>query len=1207
MGQDGYVKGLLVYREKNRGSRRISRTYGKKKKGKEEYEEYFKELDKIFNECEYDEKQVEEEEKKNEEEMDLLCEKDLLEINFCNFENDPRSLANLVKNKSEDELEKEKLEEEEKKRNKEKDSLEYSYDYDRIFKKKKFLQEKVDYKDRFSLKEDQGKLIEHVDTHTMNDFLNNYKNDFSGAFYKGRRDSRFGREDLFEGDDQGRSDQSGGRDQPGGLNQPGGFDQPGGLNQPVGHDQSGGHDQPGELDQPGGHDQSGELDQPGGHDQSGELDQPGGHDQSGEGSNDVGSEQMESIHFLRRIRDEFHLERDNYVSDSVKQIEKQYETAGNGESYSGEDVEGGSSFQAYLDKRMKNCDTNGIVHNLIVQRFEDMFGIDEEVRKINEKIKKSENVGTILDIFKKEKRINIINIMYAFMYIYRIKSLNIREYLYDRRFIYLTDSLEEIMKHYLFVINKKDLLSGTRRTLVLNDRNIQFLMKYMNRLKLFYLNLNIYNMLFLILSHSFDLFTPNSLIILLAYLNEYTYFTNNIHKKINLAILDRIYNYLENNKYVKTSKLNFGHFQILVPILIKYKYINNSILKQLFRYYENDINRIITSVKEDSTLLNKNICDTLFYDAKTKDQKKNKQNYFSYLTYQHIMEKKKNLHFLSTLLHYLLISKFDDSDKVVLNLVNMLKDHFHLFHVDEMLNIFFNYELFKCSNKEVMFRCKQELLHRKSLLTDLQINKILSYIVFNFRNGMVLRDYHRVMFTNRRYTIRRVQGRTNAHGEEDLQVIQSPDDTSLRGYTQEVDTSLAPDNSSLGEGEILKELLRRRKDMRSFRRSYLLCRYAFEDPQFLYDLTHDIHIFVNFRNVHLLKFVYNMYQLSLLFYKNADVLRIVSEIAYNLTDTNIFSFIDQYGYYMYEDVYIMIKTLKYISFFDIELIDIWKKFFFLLHHFVNSLNLEDIYDIFFFIKIAKLSNLKCENYDVFKLLTNRMREIVHILFQHDINIFSTHPHTYILNILSLIRERQNEHVQEFARFFFYAIYKKLEQGFTSREKQSVVEGENENVIGMMKKLNEMYKKVNNFTYNFRDVRIFLNIFLSYYKEGQEKYNFKIVDFILYNSEIFFSEMSKNKYYYHSSYVYGSQMNEYLSLLNALLQKKMYNSIVMRRYITIFKYILSIQSVHNNCGYTKKNSLYANFFSHFAHVTDVNVWRFARRHLHTHVQLNGAVL
>ncbi|CRG96753.1 conserved Plasmodium protein, unknown function [Plasmodium gallinaceum] len=1299
---------------KHKYKRKIIRKYAKKKKTKDDYEEYYKELDKIFNECDYDEKQLEEEEKKREEELNSLSEKDLLDINFCNYENDPRSLANLVKDKSKEEIEKEKLEEEEKIKNNEKLTMQYSYDYDRVLKKK-FLEEKIEYKKKFTLREKEENLVENVDINLMNDFLNNYKNDFPRSFYKGKRDKYFGREDLVNDGDNEKIDSE--------------------ENKEI------------------------------------HIDKTNKEDNI---NDEMLKENLESINFLKKIKNDFYIDRDNYINESVKEIKKEFNDNANTEyvnSYPNtnydehEKLEKNKEFDEFVKEKIKNSATDDNINKVIITKYIHMFQVDDEIKEINEKIKKGENVSTILDIFKESKRINMINIMYAFMYIDRFKTLNINEYLYDKRFAHLTYALEELLKYYLYVLNEKKNINVNRRTLILNDKNIIFLIKYMNRLKLFYINLNIYNLLILILSKSFHLFNMNSFIILLAYLNEYTYFSNNIHKKINISLLQHIFNYFKTYT-VHSSNINFYHFKILLPLLIKYKYIDNDTFKMIFNYFQKDINKILEFLKDENIPEQKEISDLLFYDVKTKEQKQNKENYISYIKYTNMMKKKEYLNFLSQLLHYLMISKFNERDEIVLKIINIFINHFNFFDLEELLNILYNYDLFKNSNIDIMICCKQELLSKKSMLKDNEINKILSFFIYNYRKGIIFENYYSNFFRNKKYTILRTNNNDknslflykninkihyknfeqvgkymiNQYGNNNIisntnETMNSYNDneysnkikeikydldnekhmniTNIGNYNnsnknlkskfidsekeqkeqkeediktflnekENIQDSYKNTDNKLKEGnnDIINEVLKKKKNIKLFKQNSILNKLIFKDSEFIYDLTHDIHIYVNFRNVHLLKFVYNLYLLSLLFYKNPDVIRIVSEIAYNLIDTNIFSFIDQYSYYLYEDIYVVIKAFKYISFFTIDLIFIWKKFFFLLHHFINSLNLENIYDIFFFIKIANITNLKNENYDVIKLLTSRMKQILEILHKCNIKKFNTYPHTYVLNIVNLIKEDNNENVKEFINFFFYSIYKKIEElslktNFSTYEENIVskiyenkneeedkngkdknkiegkeeeeeedkngkdenkIEGKeeeeeeeddknrknknkiedkqedkivNESIYENFEKLknqsnlspksnfykcDEVYKKVNNYIYNFKDIRIFLRIFLKNYKENQELFNLQIIDFILWNSEMFFLEMHKNKYYYHNVYIFGKEMNEFLYLLKTAIKNNLYNRNIMHRYIKIFKYIIDIQSIHNDT-HNLKNNIYKNFFSNFSYLSDINVWKYIRR-------------
>ncbi|SCN59698.1 conserved Plasmodium protein, unknown function [Plasmodium chabaudi chabaudi] len=1100
-----YINVLLVKNNVKPRSKIANICYGKKKSEKENYDEYFKKLDKIFNECEYDEEQVEQEEKDNEDKIDLAYEQDLLNINFCNYENDPRSLSNLVKKKSQEEIEREKLQEKlNSSDNKEtiNNTLPYSYDYDRIFKNKKFLQEKIQYKDKFSLADDKSKLIGTFDVNIMNDILNNHQNDSDIPFYKARRDKYFGREDLNQDD------------------------------------------------------------------------QPAAQNEHENAKENYLVNDLESINFLRKIKNDFHFERDEYIQASVKQIEQSYAKDENGDIYETKRDKEEEEARQYISSRIQNYEDKDVINKIVCKKFVSMFSVDDEVKKINEKIKISKNVNEILDIFSKEKRLNIINIMYIFIYMYRHKNINMNEYLYDKRLRYITDGLEELLKYYLYIINNNDCIKLEKKTLVLNDVNIIMLIKYMNRLKLFYINLNIYNMLFLILSKSLQLFNLESMISLLAYLNEYTYYDSEVHRKINITILR---NFFERVKKSSTpisvgkgsSKLNktqqklirFSYFKLLVPILLKYKYVDNSGMSLLYSMFEEDIKNIKDNVLNDKNIVDqKEECDILFYNAKTKDQKKNKDNYFTYLKYEHLNEKKKNLHFLSQFLHYIISSKFynNSKDKLISDLVDVFINNFQIFHLNDILNIYFNFHIFNKFGNHFAFRCKQEILHRKSALKDSQINQILSYIIYNYKKLRIFKNYHRHISVTKKYTLCRNKN----------------------------------DRKQVNVGSYA-ELIKKRKEIKSFKNMYIMYKKHFEDSQFVYDFTHDIHRFVHFENINLLRFIYNMYILSLLFYKNPDVIRIVLDIIYDMTETNIFSFIDQYSYYMYEDIYIIIKSLKYISFFEINIIDIWKKFFFLLNHFINSLNLENIYDIFFFINISKLTNLKSENYDVIKLLTNRMKEIIQHIFNLNITNLNTHPHTYILNILNLTTDQKNPDFISFINFFFYSIYKKIDH--THRESQemtqSQVSNDNKNDC---KNLNEIYKGINNYVYNFRDVRIFIKYFLLHYKESQTDFNLSIIDFILWNSEIFFENMNKNKNYYHNNYIFGKQINEYISYLDVLIKKKIYNSISMKRFIKIFKNILYIQEYHNDNSDITNRSFYKQFISKYSEINDINIWKFIRK-------------
>lgn len=273
-----------------------------------------------------------------------------------------------------------------------------------------------------------------------------------------------------------------------------------------------------------------------------------------------------------------------------------------------------------------------------------------------------------------------------------------------------------------------------------------------------------------------------------------------------------------------------------------------------------------------------------------------------------------------------------------------------------------------------------------------------------------------------------------------------------------------------------------------------------------------------------------------------------------------------------------------------------EKVFFLLNHFINSLNLENIYDIFFFINISKLTNLKSENYDVVKLLTNRMKEIIQQVFNLDIKNLNTHPHTYILNILNLIKDHKNQDFISFVNFFFYSIYKKIE--YKNNELNEMTKNQiNNHNPNINDKLHEIYKGINNYVYNFKDIRLFINFFLLYYKENQENFNHSIIDFILWNSEIFFLNMNKNKNFYHNNYIFGNQINEYISFLHILIKKKIYNSISMKRYIKIFKNILYIQEHHNDNSDITNESFYKQFVSKYSEINDINIWKFIRNNFY----------
>ncbi|KOB89569.1 hypothetical protein PFDG_05117 [Plasmodium falciparum Dd2] len=257
-------------------------------------------------------------------------------------------------------------------------------------------------------------------------------------------------------------------------------------------------------------------------------------------------ENLESVLFLKRIRNNFDIKRNIYINETINDIKEKYNNnedktnrwhnIKNEDSHKERDEE--NRFHEYVEEKIKNANTDENVEKLILKKYIKMFSIDDEVLNINEKIKKCENVHSILEIFKDNKRINIINIMYSFIYIDRFKCLNITEYLYEKRFAYITYALEEIMKYYLYVLNKKGLKGlyqkkkinnlnninkedtekikinkdyknnndnsdkdnnsydplFEHRTLQLNDKNLIFLIKYMNKLKLFYINLNLYYM-----------------------------------------------------------------------------------------------------------------------------------------------------------------------------------------------------------------------------------------------------------------------------------------------------------------------------------------------------------------------------------------------------------------------------------------------------------------------------------------------------------------------------------------------------------------------------------------------------------------------------------------------------------------------------------------------------------------------------------------
>ncbi|ANQ07432.1 Uncharacterized protein PCOAH_00017130 [Plasmodium coatneyi] len=1137
----GYLNGIAHPTPRHENRSKINRNYARKKKKdkeKEYYENFFRELDKIFNDEDEEQKQVEEEERRKEEEMDAISEKELLEVNFCNYERDPRSLANLVRNRTEEEGDRIDTDREANTKGEtssegKKETMPYSYDYERVLKGKEYLPEKILLKDKFSVGEEEEKLVDRVDVNTMNDFLSNYQNDFQGPFYKGRRDRRFGREDL----------------------------------------------------------------------QGGELSSERGEENKLRGATseevniehgDTGEDQLESVHFLRSIRREFDLERGSDMDEAVRQVEGTFAqgsvtTDGNGNGnidngwYSDEGgMEGGRPFERHVEEEIKRRSTDDeTVNKLIRSKFIDMFKVDDAVKQINEQIKKSQSVSALLELFSEKKPKNIINIMYMFMYIYRFKNANMMEYIYDRRFAFLTDTFEQVLKFYLYMFRKNMNSSGEKsmqRTITLNSRNIIFLLKYMNRLKLFYVNLNIYNLLFLIMSQSLHLFCIDSLVVLLAYLNEYSYYGSEVHKKINLSILSRIFELVRVDRS-NLSKLHFGHFKLLVPLLVKHRYVGptdgvHGAASLLLAHFAKDTERAIQSMQSGKThSRSSDICDVLFYDSKTKEQKKNKENYMAYLENEHLQQRKKDIKFLYSFLQYLMIGKFSQEEETVQRLVDLFLGNLSLFQVEDVLAIFFNSEKLQYGKQysTLMTRCKNELLQRKSLLKDFQINRVLSFFILGYRRSVLFRDYHRRLFSHSRYVLLR--------------------DQPSGGTPPSLDT--------------LPRLLSCRSEMRALQRKHLLSSQSFRDPQFLYDFTHDIHIFVKFKNVHLLKFVYNMYLLSLLYYKNADVLRIVSEVSSDLIETNIFSFIDQYAYYMYEDLYIIIKAFKYVSFFQIDLVESWKKFFFLLDQFSGALNLENIYDIFFFIHICNLQKLKSENYDVFKVLTGRMTRILEILAKHDLHQFSTHPHTYLLNILSLVREKQNEHVCAFAQTFFYHLYRRL--CGHSNENNCSESNSSENISceniscdkirsdSISSDPREAYRRVNRRPYNFRDARLFLQAFLTYHNEKQEHLNLPIVHFILFNVEDFFSKLRESVFYYHSAYIYGAQMAELLSLIRQLIHKKLYNRHIMRTLVLIIKHIIHIQGVHNGSDYPSGVNIFKSFFAHFPEVTDANVWRFIRRH------------
>ncbi|VUZ94821.1 conserved Plasmodium protein, unknown function [Plasmodium vivax] len=1193
----GYLNGIAPHAPRHESRSKISRTYTRKKKKKKNekeqdyYENFFRELDKIFNDEDDEQKQVEEEERRKEEEMDAISEKDLLEVNFCNYERDPRSLANLVRSRTDGGAADGGGADGEANANGEantkgeappegrapthggnKENMQYSYDYERVLKGKEYLPEKIPLKEKFSLEEDEEKLVDRVDVNTLNDFLSNYQNDFPGPFYKGRRDKHFGREDLQGGESASKAGE--------------------------------------EKKLRGTPNEEADI-------------HIGGTEK----------DQLESVHFLRRIRREFDRERGGDMDEAVRQVEGQFAqggVSGGGDGDGDGNTDGGSStdggyhrgcdhhrggdghpFERHVEEEIKRrVADDETVEKLIRSKFTSMFSVDDEVKKTNEEIKKSQSVSALLELFSENKRKNVINIMYMFMYICRFKNLNIMEYIYDRRFAYLTDALEQVLKFYLYMFRKKMNCSEEKRerTIILNSRNIIFLLKYMNRLKLFYINLNIYNLLFLIMSQSLHLFSIDSLVVLLAYLNEYSYYGSEVHTKINLSILSRIFELVRGDE-ANLSRLHFGHFKLLVPLLVKHGYVGGGVggaggvdrvggaggvnrlggadegAARLLAHFAKDTERAIESVRSGQALSrSSDVCDVLFYDSKTKEQKKNKENYMAYLEIQHMQQRKKDIKFLFSFLQFLMIGKFAHEEETVQRLVRLFLENLSLFQVEDVLAIFFNSEQLQHGEQysALVTRCKRELLQRKSLLKDFQINRVLSFIILGYRRSALFRDYHRRLFAGARYVLRRGHPNSGSHPGESSHSIQS-NQPSEGGH---------PNRGNHPNIDALPRLLSRRSHMRALQRKHLLSREAFRDPQFLYDFTHDIHIFVKFKNLHLLKFLHSMYLLSLLYYQNADVLRIVSEASHELIETNIFSFIDQYAYYMYEDLYIIIKAFKYVSFFQIDLITPWKKFFFLLDHFSNALNLENIYDIFFFINICNLQNLKSENYDVFRVLTGRMQRILEVLSKHDLHQFSTHPHTYLLNILGLIREKRNEHVCAFARAFFYSVYRRFCGGSgekTPGETSGEMSGENTPGEPPAEPLETPRP------YNFRDARLFLQAFLAYHNEKQEHLNLQIVHFVLLNVEAFFSQLREGVHYYHSGYIYGPQMAELLSLLRQLVARKLYNGGIMRTIVCIVKHMLHIQGAHHGSAYASGANIFKPFFARFPGVTDANVWRFIRRH------------
>ncbi|KNC37469.1 hypothetical protein PFLG_02555 [Plasmodium falciparum RAJ116] len=361
----GYIRNNIHNAHRTR--KKIYRRYAQKKKEKETYEEYFKELDKIFNECDYDAEQVEEEEKKKEEELNLITEKDLLEINFCNYEKDPRSLANLVKEKSEEEIEKENNENNEKNiehienieniennENIKNNTLEYSYDYDRILKKKKFLKEKIEYKDKFILNENHNKLVNNIDTSFMNDFLNNYNNDFNKPFYKARRDQYFAREDLVK-HEINNNNQSEYKEE---------------RNNSENNNNNNNHILYDEERKSDLHYHKVSKD-----------------DQNNE---DMLKEKLESVLFLKRIRNNFDIKRNIYINETINDIKEKYNNnedktnrwhnIKNEDSHKERDEE--NRFHEYVEEKIKNANTDENVEKLILKKYIKMFSIDDEVLNI---------------------------------------------------------------------------------------------------------------------------------------------------------------------------------------------------------------------------------------------------------------------------------------------------------------------------------------------------------------------------------------------------------------------------------------------------------------------------------------------------------------------------------------------------------------------------------------------------------------------------------------------------------------------------------------------------------------------------------------------------------------------------------------------------------------------------------------------------------